>query len=383
MEVIFLLGTAQAFFLSILVFNKKGKSHADLILGTWLAFMGIHLLYYYLFSTDFLFRYPHLLGTGAAFPQLEAPFMFVYVTVMIRKDGKFKLTDLLHALPFLFFTVYFAFIFYHLSGPEKLDFYNRILNGDIPLDVKIVSFPNIAIGPIYIVLALLKLKQHTKNISQRFSYTERINLNWLKYVIGGLGFVWIIVVVSNILVMFPFLSITAHEHLIYLALTMSVFFLGYFGIKQQAIYSHEPSLSPQKDSPEFRKKKEPGNQYLHSGLKKEYAEQYSRTLQDYFSSEKPYLNGKLSLSEVSQYMEISVNHLSQVINEQLNMTFFDFVNSYRVEEVKKRLSDSKYENFTLLGIAFDSGFNSKSSFNSIFKKFTGFTPSQYAAKTKN
>lgn len=383
MEVIFLLGTTQAFFLSVLVFNKKGKSHADLILGTWLAFMGIHLLYYYLLSTGFLFRYPHLLGIGAAFPQLEAPFMFLYVVVMMRKDERFKPTDLLHALPFLIFTVYFSFIFYHLSAPEKLDFYNRIQNGDVPLDVKIVSFPNIAIGPIYIVLALLKLKQHTKNISQSFSYTEKINLNWLKYVVGGLGFVWIIVVVSNILVMFPFLSITAHDHLIYLALTMSVFFLGYFGIKQQAIYGHEPSQSPQKVSPESRKKKESSNQYLHSGLKKEDSEQYAKTVQEYFNLDKPYLNGKLSLREVSEYMDISVNHLSQVINEQLGMSFFDFVNSYRVEEVKARLSDSSYENFTLLGIAYDSGFNSKSSFNSIFKKFTGFTPSQFASQIKS
>ena len=235
MEVIFLLGTAQAFFLSVLVFNKKGKSHADLVLGCWLAFMGIHLLYYYLFSTDFLFAHPHLLGTGAGFPQLEAPFMFLYVALMIRKDGKFKTTDLLHALPFLIFTTYYAFTFYPLSAPEKLEFYTQIYEGNIPRGVQIMSFPNIAIGPIYVVLALLRLSQHAKDISQQFSYTEKINLNWLKFVIGGLGFVWLIVVVSNVLVMFPFLSITAHEHLIYHALTMSVFFLGYYGIKQQPI----------------------------------------------------------------------------------------------------------------------------------------------------
>lgn len=380
MEVIFLLGTVQAFFLSILVFNKKGKSDADFVLGTWLAFMGIHLLYYYLFSTGFLFRYPHLLGIGAAFPQLEAPFMFLYVVLMIRKDGKFKFTDLLHALPFLLFTVYFSFIFYFLSAPEKLEFYNRIYEGDIPLDVRIATFPNIAIGPIYMVLALFKLSQHKKIISQCFSYKEKINLNWIRLLVGGLGFVWLIVVVSNVLVKYPFMSITAHEHMIYLALTISVFFLGYYGIKQQAIYSHEPTLNQQKSSPAPRKKKEVSNQYLHSGLKKEEAEKHSKTLQEYFSSDKPFLNGKLSLSEVSDYMDISVNHLSQVINEQLGMSFFDFVNSYRVEEVKARLSDSKYENYTLLGIAFDSGFNSKSSFNSIFKKFTGFTPSQFASR---
>jgi uncharacterized RDD family membrane protein YckC len=70
MEVIFLLGAVQAFFLSVLVFNKKGKSHGDYVLGSWLAFMGLHLLYYYLFSTGFLHQHPHLLGIGSGFPML-------------------------------------------------------------------------------------------------------------------------------------------------------------------------------------------------------------------------------------------------------------------------------------------------------------------------
>lgn len=93
--------------------------------------------------------------------------------------------------------------------------------------------------------------------------------------------------------------------------------------------------------------------------------------------EKPYLNGKLSLKDVAQYVDISVNHLSQVINEQLHKSFFDFINTYRVEEVKRLLNESRHEQLTLLAVAYDSGFNSKSSFNSIFKKITGVTPSQY------
>ena len=126
------------------------------------------------------------------------------------------------------------------------------------------------------------------------------------------------------------------------------------------------------------KKQEGAQRYRHSGLKEDEAKRLSKELIQYFVSEKPYLNGKLSLSDVAQQLGISVNHLSQVINEQTGMSFFDFVNSYRIEEVKLRLNNSDHENFTLLGIAYDSGFNSKSNFNSIFKKFTGFTPSQFA-----
>ena len=377
MEVIFLLGAAQAFFLAVLVFNKKGKSHGDFVLGSWLGFMGLHLLNYYLFSTGFLFKHPHLLGIGSGFPMLEAPFMFIYVLLMIKKNGRFKTKYLLHGIPFLAYTVFLMFDFYFLSASEKLAYYEQIYI-KLPLDLWIASFPNILIGPVYVILSLILLSRHSRNIANSFSYTEQINLKWLRNVIGGLGFVFLVVIVSNVLVRFPFLSVEMHEHLIYLTISIAVFFLGYFGIKQQAIYKSDPFQLVETATLPPKQRKKKARQYLHSGLKQQEAEVHVAVLKDYFEKEKPFLDGKLSLGDVAEFMNISVNHLSQVINEQLGMTFFDFVNSFRVDEVKARLSSPDVKNFTLLGIAYDSGFNSKSSFNSIFKKFTGLTPSQFA-----
>jgi len=97
-------------------------------------------------------------------------------------------------------------------------------------------------------------------------------------------------------------------------------------------------------------------------------------------TEKPYLEPKLTLSSLADELEISANHLSQVINQYEEKNFFDFVNSYRVEEYKERATDPAYQNFSILAIALDSGFNSKSSFNQVFKKFTGKTPSQYLSE---
>ena len=79
---------------------------------------------------------------------------------------------------------------------------------------------------------------------------------------------------------------------------------------------------------------------------------------------------------------MSIHLLSQVINEQLGVNFFNFVNQYRVEEFKERLADPSNRNFSLLGIAFDSGFNSKSTFNRIFRNTTGLTPSRYRESLK-
>jgi AraC-like DNA-binding protein len=158
--------------------------------------------------------------------------------------------------------------------------------------------------------------------------------------------------------------------------------MSYYGIKQQIIFmpptrgiqNLEPVSEKLKVSTSSDKIKK---QYLKSGLSKEDSQTHLDRLQNFMKVEQPYINGKLSLKELAEPLDVSQNHLSQVINENLNKNFFDFVNGYRVDLVKEKMLDSSNKNITLLGIAYDSGFNSKSSFNSVFKKSTGLTPSQY------
>lgn len=92
---------------------------------------------------------------------------------------------------------------------------------------------------------------------------------------------------------------------------------------------------------------------------------------------KPYLDDELTLQKLAEQLEVSNHNLSEVINSRLNQSYYDFVNRYRVEEFKKRLMDPANDHFNILSIAFDSGFKSKGTFNSIFKKYSGITPSEY------
>ena len=101
-------------------------------------------------------------------------------------------------------------------------------------------------------------------------------------------------------------------------------------------------------------------------------------LQQIMNKQKPYLNEKLSIFDLSKIVGISSNSLSRLINQDLKCNFFDFVNTYRIEEVKKKLQQRN--NYSLISIAFECGFNSKASFNRIFKKQTGMTPSEYQKK---
>jgi AraC-like DNA-binding protein len=113
-------------------------------------------------------------------------------------------------------------------------------------------------------------------------------------------------------------------------------------------------------------------------MKEEQVIQLYKKLLQYMENEKPFLNPKLSLSELAKQLDISINQLSQIINQQARVNFHDFVNRYRVEEFL--LNAEKNKNFSLLALALDAGFNSKSTFNSIFKKQKGLSPSQYLAK---
>ncbi len=92
---------------------------------------------------------------------------------------------------------------------------------------------------------------------------------------------------------------------------------------------------------------------------------------------KPYLDVDLSIHDVSDELDIPRHYLTQVINGMLGKNFYNFINEYRIEEVKKLLADEEYSKYTLTSIAFEAGFNSKSSFNSVFKTATGMTPSQF------
>jgi len=147
--------------------------------------------------------------------------------------------------------------------------------------------------------------------------------------------------------------------------------IGFFGVQQRDIFSNVKSL---KQNPSKEKKVK----YASSGLSTEIAENLYKNLIEQITKESYYTESSLSLNDLAQKLDISPNYLSQIINEKEEKNFFDFINAFRVAEFKRLIAVPTNQQYTLLALAYDCGFNSKSSFNRSFKKHTGFTPSQYA-----
>jgi len=156
-------------------------------------------------------------------------------------------------------------------------------------------------------------------------------------------------------------------------LSVFIILICFFGLNQKEIFIQYPDQNTANET-------EPKKKYASVFLKESDTELYFSRLKHYMAAEKPYLDANLSLPVLANKLEIPAHHLSRVINEQFGVNFFDFINQYRIEEVKARINNPEYENLSFLGIAFDCGFNTKSAFNRVFKKITGFTPSEYKQK---
>jgi len=161
------------------------------------------------------------------------------------------------------------------------------------------------------------------------------------------------------------------RHSMMTSVTLFIYVIGYFGVRQIAVGEPEEVDEPKGEAAP------PAAKYERSGLGKHEIDALVARLIRYLDEERPYLEEGVTLRQVAAGLEVSPNHLSQAINQGLNKNFYELINERRVEQFKRRVADPKNRAYTLLAIALDSGFSSKSSFNRVFKQFTGVSPKQW------
>ena len=157
------------------------------------------------------------------------------------------------------------------------------------------------------------------------------------------------------------------DYIYYVSLVFFIFFMGFWGYQQGSIFQQNPIVDESPVKLISKENNSTPDQYLHS------ADELARLME----KGKPYLEPTLTLHQLAALMNIPPHQLSKVINKAFQKNFFEFVNDYRIHHFKELITNPDFKNFTLLGIALESGFNSKSAFNRIFKEQTGLTPGEF------
>jgi AraC-like DNA-binding protein/uncharacterized Tic20 family protein len=306
-------------------------------------------------------------------PFTYGPLLYLYIKFQTVENIHFKWKYILHFLPFL--AVFISAIVFRGRPVMRLE---NFWDTDPFLSFRLIYGLSFFISiTTYSTIAFALISRHQRNIRNLVSYTsERITLGWLLVVSISFYLTYVAVFIFGVYVIFARNQTYDPTLPSYFGLTFFAFAFSFYGFKQPGIFNEILT-----ESKHFKKENLPeGNtdpKYERSGLKNKDARQYLNQLLKYMEEKKPYLDVDLSIHDVSDELEIPRHYLTQVINGMLGKNFYTFINEYRIEEVKKLLADEACSKFTLTAIAFEAGFNSKSSFNSVFKSATGMTPSQF------
>lgn len=395
--ILYILGAAQGAFLAMALFTTRaGNRRGNRYLGALTLVFVVALLDYASDTSGFTELYPCVRTVFWPKEFLYGPLIYLYVIELTQPSQFVKkrhifvhfVPAIIHACitwPLLFLEPQRQFSI--LSDDVQtgtLDSYWAFVLGDIELVLTILQIT------IYLLIALKIIKHHRQRIKEAFSYTEKISLDWLYRLVIGIFCVYFIWLFEEFFS--EPLSMGDHlDTLLGLSMVALIYSMGYLGLRQPRIFSRQDFSVLQTDkqvdtdiikSKPKQKPNESVTKYKNSSISPELSKALADELDTLMKEKKIYLDSRLSLPKLAELSDMSINNLSQVINEQNSMNFFDYVNSYRIEEAISRIQSPDRDNENLLSIAMDSGFNSKSSFYTAFKKYTGLTPGEYRKKIK-
>lgn len=361
--------TCISFFqLALIAYFNPGKVNA--VANNWFGLFcfstGCMLLNVFIYQTGAEANYKELIAFNELSRFLIAPALFLSVRYFCSPDKGLKARDYFHFIPFLLFLIYMlpylVVTNYNLSNTAS--YLPGIIKSWWPfLLPATVKFQLVC----YWGMAYHTLKRHQKNIRLINANTNGIELKWLQNLLYGIALMLMILIAGSA---FEARWIAFYSPAVYLA---GVLITGYFLIAQKEIYPFEqPELE---EISEIIHTDNTGNKTVR--FSEDKLDRLKTQLEQLMTTKKPYLNNELSLPDLATLMDISTHDLSFVLNEGFGLSFFAFINSYRIAEVKQLILSGQHRQLNMLGIAYSAGFNSKTTFNTAFKKETGLSPTQY------
>jgi len=263
----------------------------------------------------------------------------------------------------MLYLVYLILVIISLNQAEQTQMTEQILASDLPAWMFLASILIYLYIFAYLWLSYRTVSAYRAIIKDKYSSLEGINLDWLNFIIRSFTAITVFAMVHNVI---PVLgSPTFH----YITLIILLVFTFYFVNRVLVRALNQPEIFSGIELNELDK-------YAGSTLDAKEIENFKRQLIIVLEEERLYLNPDLTINELAERLQTSSRVLSQVINQSFNKRFYDFINTYRCEEVK-RILQGPDEKITILEALYQAGFNSKSSFNKEFKKLTGQTPTEF------
>jgi len=302
---------------------------------------------------------------------LLVPALYFYVKSVIYNDLTFKVKDLIHLLPFILICLIFLPRFYLVDDAAKAAFYNNLEPVIEVLAVHVLLYFQMG---FYLVLIFKTLNRYKLTLLNNYSDVDTFNKNWLN------NFMLLVVIDFTIGLIRNFFKFTEwqmlQDYLTPLMMATTLSFVCW--ILWQALHNPQifQGISTSVESLEPRENTEPLNPKSKNFEDKE-AEKTLSKINEYMSKQKPYLESSLNIDTLAQQLGITALDISTLLNRHLGQHFFDFINTYRVNAAATILANVSKQNKTILEILYEVGFNSKSSFNTAFKKHFKMTPSQY------
>lgn len=373
-EALYSVSMANLLFFSILLFAvKRGNHKANRWLAVFFLISALLLLQTIFEYNGFYSRHHALLEVFTPLLFLWGTTYYLYIRTLIGNSSKLSRTDLLHGLPALL--CFFSYCpLYWSTESEKLSYLRRLMNDqptayDWAMGLSLLHFI------LYLACSFRFVTAHQKRVSNYFSGDlNKRNLSWLLILNFALLCIWLLWANFHLNEIFPSYvpALPLLKDLTPVLLIIILFSLGYYAVNQNAIFPPEIIQDPLNNTAEIPH--EPDRTGAGIAAEKRALVQ---KLVEIMTDEKHYRNPDLTLPELANHLNISTNILSDAINNGIGENFYDFVNRYRVEECKTLLVNSSYEHYTTLGIGFEAGFNSKSTFHKVFKDLTGKSPAQY------
>jgi len=344
-----------------LVTNKNRKRKANRILSVLLVILSISILHSQ-FTAGQAFmpiriREPLILAIG--------PLLLFY----FRESAGLQTTSFRDAVHFLPLILFFVLAVPMVVADPASSFGAFSARNSVAISMTVWILALVQYG-FYWWKVVHLYRKHRLAVESEFSNTEGKTLSWMR------SFFHIFGVCLGLLVITVPVAIHSNDYalvatIVNCTLSITIFFLGYEGLFQEEVFSNRAAIPAVADGESFTEEAADTTKVI------EEAKRLVPRLLAHMEEKRPYLNEGLTLTELAKQVGMSRNQLSLVINSGIGDSFYTFINKYRVEEAKRLIADPKKSNYTILSLAFEAGFPSKSSFHKVFKNLTGLTPTEY------